>query len=298
MASLDALNSAFGVSPWVEDGAMAATQQLDTALTDHRGRVELPAYAMMAESVTSGTFWHSFAEPVGTVQSWLALTAGVRAEVGDRLRATTTLLHSDGAQGTVSLRVANERDEVVSGGLARCVLVGRTDASLAGIKSDMVQTPPLTPVSAKMRAPSASTVAEVAGDGRQILAAIASGARSAGPLSDLLGATLAVDGDTTQLTVVPQPWMANPLGAIQGGVMAAILGQACSYAGQLHTASGQDYSLADVSINFFRSPPSEVPVTVTTTPDKIGRRLGTVTASMTNDAGLEFARATANVRFG
>ena len=99
------------------------------------------------------------------------------------------------------------------------------------------------------------------------------------------------------MTVSPQPWMANPLGAIQGGVMAAILGQACSFAGQLHTGPGQSYSLADLSIYFFRSPPFDQTVSVVTTPDRIGRRLGTVSATMTSVDGVLFARATANVRY-
>ena len=99
------------------------------------------------------------------------------------------------------------------------------------------------------------------------------------------------------MVIAPQPWMINPLGAIQGGVMSAMLGQACSFAGQMPTAPGQAYSMADLSVYFFRSPPGNDTVTVVSSPDRVGRRLGTVSASMRGADGVEFARATANIRF-
>ena len=135
MSKLNALMSNFGVVSAVDGDTMSATQHLTRDLADHRGRLEMPAYAMMAESITSGTFWHTFDEAVATVQSWLSLTAGAPIGLDQRLFATTELLHSDGQQGAVTLRIANERDEVVCGGLARCVLVGRTGEHLGTLKS-------------------------------------------------------------------------------------------------------------------------------------------------------------------
>jgi acyl-coenzyme A thioesterase PaaI-like protein len=294
--SLNALMSAFGVVSAVDGDTMSATQHLTRDLADHRGRVEMPAYAMMAESITSGTFWHSFDEAVGTVQSWLSLTAGAPIGLDQRLFATTELLHSDGQQGAVTLRISNDRDEVVCGGLARCVLVGRTGDHLAKIKDAMpLKTGDLVAdvVPVSILPPSIDPRL----DGLQILAAISDGTLSAGALCELLSATVTASEDQTRMTVSPQPWMANPLGAIQGGVMAAIMGQACSFAGQLHTGPGQSHSLADLSIYFFRSPPFDQAVSVVTAPDRIGRRLGTVSATMTSADGVVFARATANVRY-
>jgi acyl-coenzyme A thioesterase PaaI-like protein len=100
------------------------------------------------------------------------------------------------------------------------------------------------------------------------------------------------------MTVSPQPWMANPLGAMQGGVIATIVGQACSLAGQLHTGPGQQYSLADLTVYYFRSPlVDDGALTVVTTADRIGRRLGTVSANMTGSNGVLFARAVANIGY-
>lgn len=201
----------------------------------------MPAFAMMAESITSGTFWHSFDEPVGTVQSWLSLTAGAPVPLDHRLFATTELLHSDGQHGAVALRITNEGNDVVCGGLARCVLVGRTGDSLAEIKATMpMKTDNL--VSTVVPLSILPPPIDASLDGRQILTAISEGAMSAGPLCKLLSAAVTSSDTQTRMTVSPQPWMANPLGAIQGGVIAAITGQACSFAGQLHTDPGQSYS--------------------------------------------------------
>ena len=135
-------------------------------------------------------------------------------------------------------------------------------------------------------------------DGARILSAISRGEISPGPLCDLLAMTLAVDGDEPVLTVSPQAWMANPLGAIQGGVMASIVGQACSLAGQAHTGPNDRYSLADLSVFYFRSPPADGgALTLTTSTERVGRRLATVSATMTDSVGTQYARAVANIGY-
>ena len=59
----------------VSEAGISLDQQVHQTLVDHRGLIEMPAYAVMAESVTSGAYWYTFAEPVAIVQSWLARTA-------------------------------------------------------------------------------------------------------------------------------------------------------------------------------------------------------------------------------
>lgn len=116
-------------------------------------------------------------------------------------------------------------------------------------------------------------------DGKQILAAISEDEISAGPICELMCATVTLGDGSPQLTVAPQPWMANPLGAMQGGVVTAIVAQACSLAGQLYTDPGQQYSLVDFSVNW------------------LGRRIGTVSATMTGPDGIQLARAVADIRY-
>jgi uncharacterized protein (TIGR00369 family) len=290
--------SAFAVGPpQYGGGRMSMSQRLTHAVADHRGRVEMPAYAVMVEAVTNGIFWHSFSEPVGTVQSWLSLTAGAPVEVNQRLLASSELLHRDDAHGITTVHITNDGHDVVCAGVARCVLVGRTSAALTAIKA-------AGPTEADDLVPDAAAVAimpppiDPGLDGKQILSAISDGRMSAGPICQLLSATVTSSEERTRMTVSPQPWMANPLGAMQGGVMAAIVGQACSLAGQLHTGPGQQYSLADLTVYYFRSPPvDDGALTVVTAPDRIGRRLGTVSATMTGSDGVLFARATASIRY-
>lgn len=290
------LMAAFGVASAADGRTMMATQHVTRDLVDHRGRAEMPAYAMMAESISSGTFWHSFDEAVGTVQSWLSLTAGAPVALDDHLAGTSELLHSDGLHGAVGLRITNGNDDVVCAGLARCVLVSRAGESLAEIKQSM---PTKRDDYVHHVEPTATMPAPIdpALVGKQILAGMGDGTISAGPLCELLSATVTSIDEQVRMVVAAKPWMANPLGAIQGGVMAAMIGQSCSLAGQLPTAAGQDYSMADLSVYFFRSPPFDQEVILTSTPDRVGRRLGTVSASMCNAAGVEFARATANIRY-
>lgn len=296
MSDQNTLMTTFGVASVADGTAMAAAQHVTGDLVDHRGRADMPAYAIMAESVTSGTFWYSFDEAVGTVQSWLSLTAGAPVKVDDRLSASSELLYSDGEHGAVSLRIVNDSHDLVCAGLARCVLVGRSGDSLADIKNAMpVKTDGFEPEvhpTAAMPAPIDASL-----DGASILAGIGDGRISAGPLCELLSATVTSTGEQIRMRVTPQEWMINPIGGIQGGVMATMIGQACSFAGQLPTAPGQQYSMADLSVYFFRSPPFGTAVTISAAPDRVGRRLGTVSASMTNDDGVEFARATADIRF-
>jgi acyl-coenzyme A thioesterase PaaI-like protein len=268
---------------------------VSSTLVDHRGLVEMPAYAVMAESVTSGAYWYSFAEPVATVQSWLALTAGARPQVGDRLHAVSVLAHHDDAHGIATMTITNGAHDVVCSGVARAVRVGRTTEALRAVEKRVVVEPDELPA-----LPDVETVVPAIDpdwDGRRILAAISRGDIARGPLCELLAMTVDI-GDDPVMTVEPQSWMANPLGAIQGGVIASIIGQACSLAGQAHTGPGDRYTLADLSVFYFRSPPVDGrTLTLTTTSDRVGGRMGTVEATMTDTAGTRYVRAVANIAY-
>ena len=279
----------------VSEAGIALQQQVSPTLVDHRGLVEIPAYAVMAESVTSGAYWYSFDEPVATVQSWLALTAGARAQVGNRLHAVSVLAHHDDAYGTATMTVTNGAYDVVCSGVARAVRVGRSTEALRALDKDTIAEPDELPTPPDVDT-SVSAI-DPDWDGRRILTAISRGDIARGPLCELLAMTGEV-GDDPVMTVEPQSWMANPLGAIQGGVIASIIGQACSLAGQAHTAPGDRYTLADLSVFYFRSPPVDGrALTLTTTTDRVGGRMATVEAAMTDADGTRYVRAVANIAY-
>jgi acyl-coenzyme A thioesterase PaaI-like protein len=279
----------------VSEAGISLQQHLSSTLVDHRGLVEMPAYAVMAESVTSGAYWYSFDEPVATVQSWLALTAGARPRVGDRLHAVSVLAHHDDAHGTATMTVTNGTHDVVCSGVARAVRVGRTTEALRAVEKRIVVEPDELPTPPDID----TTVSAIdpKWDGPRILTAISRGEIARGPLCELLAMTVET-GDDPVITVDPQSWMANPLGAIQGGVIASIIGQACSLAGQAHTGPGDRYTLADLSVFYFRSPPVDGrSLTLTTTTDRVGGRMATVEAAMTDGDGTRYVRAVANIAY-
>ncbi|WP_163752070.1 hotdog domain-containing protein [Mycolicibacterium helvum] len=280
----------------VSEAGISLDQQVHQTLVDHRGVVEMPAYAVMAESVTSGAYWYTFAEPVATVQSWLALTAGARPKVGDRLHAVSAMAHRDDAHGTATVTITTGNHDVVCSGVARAVRVGRSTEALRALDKDAIATPVETLPAPPDVDTTVSTI-DPDWDGRRILAAISSGDIARGPLCELLDMTVAIE-DEPVMTVTPQAWMANPLGAIQGGVIASLIGQACSLAGQAHTSPGDRYTLADLSVFYFRSPPVDGrPLTLATTTERVGRRMGTVAATMTDAVGTRYVRAVANIAY-
>lgn len=297
MTTVENLLSMFAISrPRYDGGVMSAEQVLGHAVADHRGQIEMPAYAVMVESVTSGGFWYSLDAPVGSVQSWLSLTAAAPAGIGQRLSATSQLAHRDHAYGALTVQITNDDRSVVCADVGRCVQVSRGSDALAAIK-DVPQPPPGERAPAPLQLPCLPSPIDPGLDGRQVLAGISDGRIAAGPLCDLLHASVTSADDQVRLIVAPQPWMANPLGAMQGGVVAAILGQACSLAGQVHTVPDQRYALVDLTANFWRSPPVDAgDITVTTGLHKLGRRIGTVSALMVAD-DVPLAHAVADIQY-
>ncbi len=295
MSTPNAPQAAFCVgSAQVSEAGIALDQHVTAVLADHRGVVEMPAYAVMAESVTSGAYWYSFSEPVATVQSWLALTAGAPARVGDLLHGVSVLSHHDDRYGTAAVTVTNGSHQVVCSGVARAVRVGRTTAALRALDKDAIDAAADT-LPAPPDLDTTVSAIDPDWDGRRILTAISRGDIARGPLCELLAMTVAV-GEEPVLTVAPQPWMANPLGAIQGGVIASIVGQACSLAGQAHTGPGDHYTLADLSVHYFRSPPVDGrSLTLATATERVGRRMATVSVTMADAGGTGYVRAVANV---
>jgi acyl-coenzyme A thioesterase PaaI-like protein len=295
MSTTNGPQSAFCVGfTRVSEAGISLDQHVTKTLVDHRGLLEMPAYAVMAESVTSGAYWYTFTEPVATVQSWLALTAGARPKVGDRLHAVSAMAHHDDAHGTATMTITNASHEVVCSGIARAVRVGRSSEALRALDKDAIAEPVET-LPAPPDVDTEVSAIDPDWDGRRILTAITNGEIARGPLCELLAMTVELTHEPV-MTVQPQQWMANPLGAIQGGVIASLVGQACSLAGQAHTGRGDRYTLADLSVYYFRSPPVDGrPLTLATTTERVGRRMGTVAATMTDADGIDYVRAVANI---
>ncbi|GAB2654210.1 hypothetical protein GCM10027169_18230 [Gordonia jinhuaensis] len=294
--------AAFGVGNTVFATPQAHIEQrLDAArLGDHHGRVGLAALGVLVDEVCGIPF--AVAPPTGpTVQARLGISVVGELVTGDLLTATSTLLNSDDfgiEAGLEVVEVTSAGGGVVALGSARSVRVGRhaqaTPESGYGAK----------PVPAAGQSPTPDPI-DPGLSGRQIVAGLASGAIDRGPLADLLSADITPeDGELAavaglHIAITTSAWMGNYMGTMHGGVIATILGHALSIGAQTGTAPGQLHRLVDMTANFFRSPPVDGEVLdVIVEPDRVGRRIGTYTASMTGPDGKLLARATGDAHFG
>ncbi|MGC5257707.1 hotdog domain-containing protein [Gordonia sp. DT218] len=291
---------AFGIGNVTTTGptTVRAEQLVSANLVDHRGRIDLPALAVLFDHLGGLPYFAS--EPDGSpcVQARLAVSMQGTVDVGDRLTANAELLMRDEAFGTTRVDIVTSSGRICCSGTARNVGVGRTfdrnptgdrgvEAPTGGVGTSGLSMPPAI---------------EPDLDGRVIVEQIAAGTRTAGHLTDLLnGRVETVDhplGTGVRFTVGTEPWMGNVFGTMHGGVIAAAVAQGCSFAGQANATAGRDYQLADLAISFLRSPAVQgSDVVVEVTPVKIGRRVASFDATMHAHDGMLLSRCAADVHY-
>ncbi|WP_290850690.1 PaaI family thioesterase [Gordonia sp. (in: high G+C Gram-positive bacteria)] len=268
----------------------AMTQLLGTGVTDHRGLVELPALAVLFDDLGGMPFY--FAEPeTSSMQARLSMSMLHRPEVHDRLRATAELAISDPGYGSTTVQITRADGSVVCVGTARNVRVGRpvVDGS-----DDLALPEPVAPNSQPAVAP-----LDPALSGAEVVAQLIDGTLPVGPITELLGGSVTRSDDDGSVAVefTAAPWMANLMGTMHGGVIAAMLAQACSFDAQRNVRAGGGYQLIDFTCEFHRSPVVDGrSVRVEVTPVKLGRRLSIFDARMYDGEQL-LGRATADARF-
>ncbi|GAA2065314.1 PaaI family thioesterase [Williamsia deligens] len=270
-------------------------QRLGGLLVDHRGSVDIAAWAVLVDSAAGAPFVAQTPPDRGVVQASLAFaTTGVEVATEGVLTAVATLRHDSGAFGLTTVDVT-AGDDLVATVLARSARTGRVfdDALIerltgAGASGGARGWP--VPSSLPADAPAPPAIDPVL-TGEQVVAAIVDGRIGGGPLADVLGVSPTADGARFR----PAPWMANALGSMHGGVVAAAIAQACSWAGQSRTGAGQGYRLADFAVDFFRSPPVDVDeLTIDTRVVRAGRRVVSLVAEL-RDGDTVLAQATAAV---
>ncbi|WP_299571728.1 hotdog domain-containing protein [uncultured Williamsia sp.] len=256
-------------------------QRLGGLLVDHRGRIDIAAWAVLVDSAAGAPFVAQTPADQGVVQASLVFaTTGLGLAPEGVLDAVATLRHDGGSFGLTSIDVA-AGDDLVATVLARSARTGRVfddvlRERLSGAAA--ADGPRGWPVPARLAADATPPPAiDPVLTGEQIVAAIVDGRMAAGPVADVLGLTPTAGGALFR----PAPWMANALGSMHGGVVAAVVAQACSWAGQSRTGAGQDYRLADLSVDFFRSPPVDVDeMTIATRFVRVGRRVVSIAADL------------------
>ncbi len=261
-------------------------QQLSGNVADHRGLIELPALAVLFDTI-GGRPFYELDESSSSLQARVIMSALHRPNVTDRLTSTAQVRMHDDGYGTTTADISTTDGLLVCTGITRNVRVGRAAKSRDQIGELPAPTSP---------GPLPTTDVRLAG--HKIVEAIAHGDHPIGPIAELVDGSVAIHDGATRFTAITAPWMANMMGTMHGGMIASIGALACSFGAQAHTQPGFDYQLLDFDIGFYRSPAVDgSPVHVDVTPIKVGRRIGSFEASMRTDDRTFLARATADVRF-
>ncbi|MYR08680.1 PaaI family thioesterase [Gordonia sp. SID5947] len=293
--------TAFGIGNVAVSGpaTVRAEQRVGADLVDHRGRIDLPALAVLFDHLGGLPFIASDPQRSPCVQARLAISMQGHVDVGDLVTGEAELLVRDEMFGTTRVDIVTSTGRICCSGTARNVGVGRTVSGNPGGGRGVDAPPPVGDAADQRPMP---PVIEPGLDGRAIVEQIAAGTRPAGHLTELLNGRIdTVDhplGVGVRFTVETEPWMGNLFGTMHGGVIAAVVAQGCALAGQANAAAGRDYQLADLAISFLRSPAVQgTDVVVDVTPVKVGRRIASFEATMHAHDGMLLSRGAADVHY-
>ncbi|MHC3001453.1 PaaI family thioesterase [Gordonia sp. GN26] len=285
----------------VEGKGVRAAQLLCSQFADHRGLIELPALAVLFDHCGGIPFHRTHDDPAAaTLQARLSLSTHGRANIGDLLAARAEVVAHDDGWGSTYVEIRSGAGQLCCVGTARNVRVGRAltgQTPSAEIGMAMPSCDDDHGVTLPAAIPAGLT-------GRAVVEEIATKQRDPGPLVEMLNGTVEVlDGAAERdagirFRSATDPWMGNMFGTMHGGVIATIVGQAGSFAGHLHAGAGQEYSIGDMAIGFYRSPAVDgSEVTVEVTPIKTGRRISSFEATMTSYDDVLLSRATLDVHY-
>ncbi|MEO9327816.1 PaaI family thioesterase [Gordonia aurantiaca] len=283
----------------VSERTVRAGQVLCNRFADHRGLIELPALAVLFDHCGGIPFHQVHGDPsAATLQARLSLSTHGRAQAGDTLSARAEVMMHDEGWGSTTVAIRTGAGELRCIGTARNVRVGR--APVGETPSGEIGLP-LPGCEVDVRLPEPIPVALT---GREIVEEVATKVREPGPLTEMLDGTVEILDGTSErdagvrFRALTEGWMGNMFGTMHGGVIATIVGQAGSFAGQLHAGAGQEYSIGDMAIGFYRSPAVDGgEVTVEVTPIKTGRRISSFEATMTSYDDVLLSRATLDVHY-
>lgn len=280
--------TSFGIGRRAGSGRTEMVQALGPGVTDHRGLIDLPALAVLFDDIGGLSFFYSGSG--STVQARLSMSMLDRPTVDEVLDGTSEVSMRREPYGVSTVRITGRDGRLLCTGVARSVRVGR-DLVVDGDAADLAE-----PVAPPAAAP--LPTADLARSGREIVADLVDGRAPLGELGRLLGGSVSVDDDgNVCFASVTEPWMGNIMGTMHGGVIAAVVAQALSLAGQAAAPAGVDYQLVDFSIAFLRSPAVDGrTLQVRTRAVKVGRRLGVFTAEL-YDGDVLLATAGGDVLF-
>ncbi|MGW0037692.1 PaaI family thioesterase [Gordonia sp. NPDC003376] len=280
----------------VEGNVIRADQQLCARFADHRGRIDLPALGVLFDHVGGIPFFRLGADAGAlSMQARLTMSGLGHIDVDEKISCSAEVVMHDDGTGITTVDIRTSDGTLGCTGLARNMRVARPAAGDEDETPIATETPACDGHGIEVPGPVPAHL-----DGRDVIAEIAGGRRPIGPLAELLGGRVEFDGDSGMLRFIAatEVWMANVFGTMHGGVIATIIGQAFSLAGQAHAAAGKDYRVGDLSFGFYRSPAvGGVDVVVDVEPVKIGRRIAAFRATMVDTDGTLLADGSADIHY-
>lgn len=276
--------------------ATQAQQQLCAQFADHRGRIDLPTYGVLFDHIGGIPFAvTASASGALSLQARLTMSALGHVNVGDRLICDADVAMADDHTGVTPVSIRTQSGRLCCIGTARNMRVGRLAADDTSAAA-MATLPDCTDAqSIRLPEPIPPTLS-----GRDIITQIAAQTRDIGPLASLLNGRVELidERGALRFTATTESWMGNHFGTMHGGVIATIVGQAISFAGQAQAAAGRDYQIAEMSAGFFRSPAVDgAAVIVEVDLVKTGRRVASFIARMSTHDGTLLCEAVADVHF-
>lgn len=287
---LDPLNTLMGVrAVSVVPGDLGFAQSVGPRFHDHRGKTVLGSIGVMIDGAMGGAVYSGLTSGHQSVLAQVTVSAGADIPAVADVGATGTLVHLDDGVGLASGQLHDDNGTLLAVMAGRAMVVSRPP--VVGI-DDYVEGEPLpVPVPEKtsdLRGLSGSDVVEGIRDGKL----------ERGPLAGLLDLAVV---DVTPGSVVgefaPVTWMANPLGAVQGGVLISAVDAVTGLAAQTLTSIDQDYRVLDHKIDFLRSP--DIGGTIMRAEAVViraGRRLALIETRVVDAGGQVYVRATSSIQ--
>ncbi|WP_241665658.1 PaaI family thioesterase [Prescottella subtropica] len=290
----DRLNLLMGVrARAIRPGHLELAQDVGARFHDHRGQTILGSVGVLADACPGGSLGSSVPEGTGMVLSQLSATlaapmpaTGVVVATGD-----ATHLDLDAGMGLASGTMRDGAGTPLAVLQSRGIVVTRPRASADTVLSgERLPIPDPEPCAG---------VDDLAGRiGLDVVDALASGQIARGPLAGLLDLQVTdVERGSVAASFAPQDWMSNPLGSIQGGVLVTAADLMNGLAAQTLTATGQQYRILDLRIDFVRSPAVDGPdIRAVAEVVRAGRRIALIESHLVDASGQTLVRAAASAR--
>ncbi|MCJ0901915.1 PaaI family thioesterase [Rhodococcus sp. ARC_M6] len=287
---LDPLNTLMDIrAVAVAPGSLTFAQETGERFQDHRGRTVLGSIGVMLDGVTGGAVYSGLTSDHQSVLAQITVSTAADFPRAGSVGAVGTLVHLDDGVGLASGELRDGNNTLLAVMAGRAMIVTRPP--VVGIDDYMEAQP--------FEVPIPEGVSDLTGrSGSDVVEGILAGTIKRGPLAGLLDLTVSeVTPGSVVGEVAPVEWMANPLGAVQGGVLISVVDVITGLAAQTLTITEQDYRVLDHKIDFLRSPSIDGPV-MRAEADVIraGRRLALIESRIVDNTGQVYVRATSSIQ--